>query len=152
MKHFLFFQSGWNIIDNIQKGTPLRSLNAHYVLSCLFGFWAWTIREWSSQSFVYNRFFFFIQKGTPSTGWLYFGNVNPMVCMPCTINHTQQVWINLGLGGLGLSKEHQLHHFGLYKSWTQFDLVLFVAKTLHKFRLKMGLINLDTNNPRTVPI
>ena len=97
-------------------------------------------------------FFFFIQKGTPSTGWLYFGNVNPMVCMSCTINHTQQVWINLGLGGLGLSKVHQLHHFGLYKSWTQFDLVLFVAKTLHKFRLKMGLINLDTNNPRTVPI
>ena len=55
---FFVFRSEWNIIDNIQKGTPLRSLNAHYVLSCLFGFWAWTIREWSSQSFVYNSFFF----------------------------------------------------------------------------------------------
>ena len=69
-----------------------------------------------------------------------------MPCMSCTINHTQLVWINLGLSGLGLSKEHQLHHFGLYKSWTQLNLVLFIAKTLHKFRLKMGLINLDPNN------
>lgn len=53
-----------------------------------------------------------------------------MVCMSCTINHTQLVSINLGLDGLGLLKKHQLHHFGLYKFGTRFELVLFVAKGL----------------------
>ena len=67
---------------------------------------------------LFTTIFFLHTKGY-SKHWLaIFGNVKPMVCMSCTINHTQLVWINLGLGGLGLLKEHQLHHFGLYKSWT----------------------------------
>ena len=63
-------------------------LMSHDLLSCLCG-----QLENEVTQVLFTAFYPPIQKGTPSTGWLYFGDVKPMVCMSCIINHTQLVWI-----------------------------------------------------------
>ena len=73
-------------------------LMSHDLLSCLCG-----QLENEVAKVLFTAFYPPIQKGTPSTGWLYFGDVKkkkkkkkPMVCMSCIINHTQLVWIYPG--------------------------------------------------------
>ena len=70
-------------------------LMSHDLLSCLCG-----QLENEVTQVLFTAFYPPIQKGTPSTGWLYFGDVKkkkkPMVCMSCIINHTQLVWIYPG--------------------------------------------------------
>ena len=72
-------------------------LMSHDLLSCLCG-----QLENEVTQVLFTAFYPPIQKGTPSTGWLYFGDVKkkkkkkPMVCMSCNINHTQLVWIYPG--------------------------------------------------------